>query len=221
MSRLPSTGPSLQRYLRQQARTAQRQQQSSAFNLSGTSVVAENVTEVDGTLNVVGNLNVSGPAVITGTLSLPAGIINNDALANPTMGQKVYASAQNFAPSTTLTTVLTTTITVPAGFTTADVDVIARVYAINPNTTGGSNGAGADYLNVRPSIASFDGFGLQLATGGSNGSNINVAPVATVLTGLTPGGTFNVTAKVVTMFLAWGANTDNTVILSGLISWGR
>ena len=60
MSKLPSTGPSLQRYLRQQAHTAQRQQQSSAFARSGTSVTAEGVTTVDGTQNLTGDLNVSG-----------------------------------------------------------------------------------------------------------------------------------------------------------------
>jgi len=48
MSRLPSTGPSLQRYLRQQARAAQRQQQSSAFARSGMSVSAEGIVTVAG-----------------------------------------------------------------------------------------------------------------------------------------------------------------------------
>ena len=50
MSRLPSTGPSLQRYLRQQARTALRMRNSSAFARSGTSVSAEGVVTVDGML---------------------------------------------------------------------------------------------------------------------------------------------------------------------------
>jgi len=51
---------SLTRWLRQQERKAQRQQQSSAFNLSGTSVTAEGTTTTDGTWDLTGDLNVSG-----------------------------------------------------------------------------------------------------------------------------------------------------------------
>ena len=149
MSRLPETGPSLSRWLRQQERKAQRQQNSSAFARSGTKVVAEGVTEVDGTLSVVGDLDVSGTAditgplavhgtadfdgdttiggnaAITGTLSLPAGIIDNAALAHPVV---VGSSAAEFGMSSAIalsanpaapTTLTTLSVTVPADATSA------------------------------------------------------------------------------------------------------
>lgn len=152
MGKLPETGPSLQRYLRRQARQAQRQAQSSGFARSGTSVTAEDVTQVDGTLNVAGNLNVSGPAAIggtlgvtgpatfsgttsiggnaaiTGTLSLPAGIINNAALANQVSPAVAASVTQTgWATTTSLVTKATTTVTVPAGFTSALVTALGMV----------------------------------------------------------------------------------------------
>jgi len=215
MSRLPSTGPSLQRYLRQQARTAQRQQQSSAFNLSGTSVVAEDVTEVDGTLNVVGNLNVTGPMVVGGTLSLPNGIVDNAALASPVVPQGIYAiSSTGFALSTTPVTLETVTITVPAGFTSAVVFCASRVYATNPN-------ASDDYLYVRTYIAGAYANGFPLLTAQAYGSNVNIAPYSQVLTGLTPGGTFTVSVSAYTAYYAWAANASNAADMSGNILWFR
>jgi len=217
MSRLPSTGPSLQRYLRQQARTAQRQQQSSAFNLSGTSVVAEDVTEVDGSLNVVGSLNVSGPAVITGTLSLPAGIIDNAALASPVVPQAVY-----FSDSHTLIAasaiVSTATFTVPAGFTSAIVSVAVQANGVNQNTTGGDDGLGGDtlYLDITVGAvvgaASFRVPGNFIRGGG-------VALAATVLTGLSPGGTFDIPVEARTGYFTWTLGISTVV--SGSILWLR
>ena len=226
MSRLPSTGPSLRRYLRQQARAAQRQQQSSAFNLSGTSVVAEDVTEVDGTLNVVGNLNVSGPAVITGTLSLPAGIIDNAALANPVVPQGVFGSVSNFAltarnPVTVADVIKTVTITVPAGMTSAVVSVISRVFAINSNTTGGINTFGGDYFFGQTGIAGFLDAALPKVVDGSSSSDITVSPFAKVLTGLIPGYTFTITIGACSDYLNWPAFTNNLATVSGSILWFR
>lgn len=70
MSKLPSTGPSLLRHLRQQQRQMVRVAQSSAFARSGTSVTAKDVTEVDGTMNVVGALVVDGTETVNGPLAV-------------------------------------------------------------------------------------------------------------------------------------------------------
>ena len=94
-----------------------------------------------------------------GTLSLPAGIIGNDALANPVASQSVYDTVSNFTlgasrPVTSpITVIKTVTITVPAGFTAANVSMISRVFAYNNNTTGGANGTGGDYLYGQTGIA--------------------------------------------------------------------
>ena len=233
MSRLPSTGPSLQRWLRQQERKAQRQQQSSAFARSGTSVTAEGVVTVDGELDINGPLavhgtadfdgdtTIGGNAAITGTLSLPAGIIDNAALASPVKPQSVYFSAPNFAVSTTPSAKASSTFTVPAGFTSAVVSVNSRIYAINPNTTGGWDSAGADFLYAESKIGADNGTAMPLMVAGSNYSGINFSPFSTVLTGLTGGGTFTITVVASTMYQTWAANTSNAAEVSGSILWFR
>ena len=233
MSRLPSTGPSLQRYLRQQARAAQRQQQSSAFNLSGTSVVAADVTEVDGTLNVVGDLDVSGTAnfdgnttiggnaAITGTLSLPSGIINNDALANPIQVQSIYLDARNFTLGTSWVTLAAQAIAVPAGFTKALVVVTGQVGCYNPHTTGGSDGVGGDFLLCQPYVGAVTGNALGAQFPGSNWWGNAVTSLSTVLTGLSGGGTFDVGIQAHIDYTAMPAYAANEATLSGNILWFR
>ena len=217
MSRLPSTGPSLQRWLRQQERKAQRQQQSSAFARSGTSVTAENVTEVDGTLNVVGNLDVTGTAnfdgnttiggnaAITGTLSLPSGIINNDALSSPVKPVWSHADsgASSFAVTTTMTNRATATVTVPTVYTQALIMAAGQASAVN--TT-----ASLDTLYVGVSINGTDPPGWASGQDvGSSGFGGATSSVSGVITGLTGGGTFTIAARIRSAFAGWSANASN------------
>jgi len=221
MSRLPSTGPSLQRYLRQQARAAQRQQQSSAFALSGTSVVAADVTEVDGTLNVVGNLNVSGPAVITGTLSLPAGIIDNAALTSPVVLGVVSFTDTGFAVTTSWSDAAATTITVPAGCTQLLATCNAGVYASNPNTTGGSNGTGGDFLDCRVLLNGSGSAGFAIGLSGSNGFTSSSSSGSFVFSGLTPGATLAISAQSLAGWQALGSNVVNKANINATLVWLR
>ena len=196
MGRLPSTGPSLQHYLRQQARAAQRQQQSSAFNLSGVTVTPDG-------------------------LSIP-----NDVLVSPVVPQGVFASVSNFAltarnPVTVADVISTTTITVPAGFTSAVVTVISRVFAINPNSTGGPAGTGLDYFFAQTGIAGFLDAPLPVVVTGSQSSDTAISPFTKVLTGLTPGGTFTITIGACSDYLNWYAFTNNLATVSGNILWFR
>jgi hypothetical protein len=214
MSKLPQI-QTLTSYLRDERRLAQRQQQSSAFNLSGTSVTAAGETTVDG------KLTVTGAMVVGGTLSLPAGIIDNAALASPVMPQDIFFSAFNFALSTTSTVKASATITVPAGFTSAVVSVVSRVFAYNPNTTGGIGGIGGDYLGGVSVIAGASGNDLQSVVLGSGSSGVLVSPYTDVLSGLTPGGTFVLSVKAHSGFLAWSTTTGNTAEMSGTILWFR
>jgi len=177
-------------------------------------VTAEDVTTVDGELDVTGTLNVTGNTVIGGTLSLPNGIVDNAALANPVKVQSIYNTASNFALSTLSATKVSLTITVPAGFTTAAVSVIGRVFAITPN-------ASADYLYADARIDSYVGLGLPLYVSGTGYSALNVAPFSHVLTGLTGGGTFNILVNAATSYLAWAANAQNQADLTGTIGWYR
>jgi hypothetical protein len=145
----------------------------------------------------------------------------NDLLTRVVSPATIYGSATNFALTTTLTTLKTITLTVPTGYTTAQITATGSVYAINPNTTGGSNGAGGDYLIAETHIGAYWGYGLPLTTVGLGSSNVNRAPFVVTLTGLTAGGTIDVAVKGGTSFLTWAANTLNTVELTGSVLWLR
>ena len=196
------------------------------FNVVGTENVSGNLSvsgtqTVGGNLNVTGSETVSGNLTVSGTLVLPNGSVNNDWLVNPSSPQAVYDSVQNFSLSTTLTNIRTTNVTIPAGFTKAAVQLTVRAYATNPNTTGGNNGAGGDYLYAQANVNGFNGYALPTGVSGSNGSGTNVSTFAAVLTGLTPGGTISLQCAVQTGFLSWAANSTNTVDLSASIGWYR
>lgn len=200
---------------------------------TGLSVPSPGVTQVDGSLNVVGtenvsgNLNVTGNETVSGNLTvsgalvLPNGSVNNAWLVSPVSPQAVYDSVQNFSLSTTLTNIRTTNVTIPSGFTKAAVQLTVRAYATNPNTTGGNNGSGGDYLYAQANINGFNGYALPTGVSGSNGSGTNVSTFAIVLTGLTPGATISLQCAVQTGFLSWAANANNTVDLSASIGWYR
>jgi hypothetical protein len=142
----------------------------------------------------------------------------NALLAQVVLPQKIYADATNFAITTAYTVKASTTITVPAGFTQAVVAVTARVLATNSNATGGIN-AGSDSLYCKASIAGDVGRGLPVIVLGSGSWGVNVSPFSTVLTGLTPGSTFTVTANAMAFFQPWATNTNNEAEVSGTILW--
>jgi hypothetical protein len=199
---------------------------------TGLSVPAQGVTQVDGSLNVVGTenvsgnlnvsgnetvsgtLNVTGNTVIGGTLSLPNGIINNAALANPVGSDSAFSGASSFALSVTGANIITINKTVPAGFTSAVVTVFGRVAAINST-------AAVDhlYLSVDVNGAGGNQFGVPVAAGDFNTTG---AGYSARLTGLT-GGSSNIAAHVYasTGTAAWAANAGNGADLAVTYIWFR
>lgn len=173
---------------------------------------------VGGTADFDGDTTIGGNAAITGTLSLPAGIIDNDALANPVKPSAVSFSASHTL-TTTLTSVASTTVTVPAGFTSAVVSGLGTVYMNDPNTTGGQDGLGADYVSSTFTIdgTSVGSSALGLAYG-NGGAATSLAVVSSVLTGLTPGGTFVLGIKAKTDYFTI---TGGWIMVSGTVLWFR
>lgn len=152
---------------------------------------------VTGTETVNGSLTVNGPAAITGTLSLPAGIIGNDALANPISATTSHIDTDNFALSTGANVEkVRATFIVPAGFTRA------LVYATA--TMGGNNtSASTDNMYLSCTING-SGPGWSSKTAVVNGFSGDVANAATaLLTGL--GSTFYVSGKASSGVNAWPA----------------
>jgi hypothetical protein len=227
MSKLPDANPTLTAFLVRQQRQMVRVAQTSAFARSGSAVTSEGVVTVagaqqsadfDGDL-AAGDAGTTGWALNAaraafGALFLRPGSIENDSLTSPVNPQAIYASDQNFALATTDVAVTSVTITVPAGFTSAVVSIVGRVYATNPN-------AAYDYLIAVSKISGISAANLPLLVGASGGSGITVAPNSRVLTGLTPGGTFVVEVRAYVSFANWAANAQNTAELSGVILWFR
>lgn len=119
-------------------------------DITGTTHIG-GATDIDGTLNVDAEMSVGGDATfsgamrIEGTLSLPAGIIDNEALANPLRYASAFGNSDTFAvPSSGETSQAIFTVEVPEGFTKASF--IAEGAAGIYNTSGVPNYA---YLRVR------------------------------------------------------------------------
>jgi len=215
MSKLPTLRPSLLDYLTEQKRNALRQASSSAFALSGTSVTAEGVVTVDG------ELDVTGAMVVGGTLSLPAGIIDNAALTSPVVLGVVSLTNTGFAVTTSWSDAAATTITVPPGCTQLLATCSAEVYAINPNTTGGSNGTGGDFLDVRVLLNGSGSAGFAIGLSGSNGFTSSSSSGSFVFSGLTPGATLAISAQSLAGWQALGSNVVNKANINATLVWLR
>ena len=88
-------------------------------------------THIGGTLDVDADATFGGAMAVTGTLSLPAGIIDNDALAHPLTQDSDWGTTSNFPITSTWTERASATIVVPAGFTRMQFYAIASVQARN------------------------------------------------------------------------------------------
>ena len=176
---------------------------------------------VGGTADFSGDTSIGGNAAITGTLSLPAGIIGNDALTSPLASTSIYATTDTYVVTTTETTRASVTVTVPAGFTAAVVSVMARVDGRNSNTTGGWDAAGGDLLHTRAWIGGVPGIDMDLSVLGSGDHAVSVMPFSQPLPGLTPGDTFVLAAKVWSEYQNWAAHAKNIAEISGTVTWYR
>ena len=163
-----------------------------------------------------GTLKVTGDATldVDGNLTLRPGIIETDALAAPIAAGYAYLTASNFALSVAGANVIDSTVTVPEGFTSAVVTMTGRVFAYNST-------AAARYLYAQVKVNGLSGNALPVhaaAAGSADDSAIASSPFSTVLTGLTPGGTFPLQLFAKTT-AAWAADVANTAELTGSIIW--
>lgn len=169
----------------------------------GSATFAGNL-DVKGTATFEGATTIGGNAAITGTLSLPAGIIGNDALTNPIFPVATHAGANNFGLATGANQqVISTTIIVPTGYSQALVFATATMHAYNNGVTDDA------YLAVQingPGV----GASSQTSVQASQGTTIP-ATGTTLLSGL--GGSFKVTASASSGSHAWAASTINFVNL--------
>jgi len=188
---------------------------------SGMSVTAEDEVTVDGDFVVDGTLNVTGAAVIGGTLSLPAGIINNDALAQPVVPDAANVDTSGFSLTAAFAEKLGVDIVVPAGCSRALFNVAVWMQAYNANTTGGSDGTGSDYIYVYAKIGGTAGRYNADGVSGNGGTKTTSAGLALSASGLTPGGTVRLGAWGSSQYTTMAVSAYNQATLTASIIWLR
>lgn len=156
----------------------------------------------------MGVVPVSGGFNVTGTLGLPSGIITNDALAAPVVISQAGISQNNFATTTTATVYATATVTVPAGYSKADVQCMVVAGAANST-------AALDYIYVAASINGIAGAETPQTAVASGGYASAGANGTRTLTGLN-GGTITVGCQVRTGTV-WAASTSNIANMNATV----
>jgi hypothetical protein len=179
----------------------------------------------DGDLDA-GNVGTTGWAMNATRAALPElllrpGSIGNEALTNPVRGDSAYTAAYGFGVTTTGTTPLASqSWLTPKGFTTADILIMGRVFAINST-------AGLDYLNARSRVyvpsTGAEGYGnaMPLAVSASGGSGLNQSPISIKVEGLTDGQEIRLEIQAWTSFANWAADGNNIADVAGQIIWTR
>jgi len=154
-------------------------------------------------------------------LTLRGGIIGNEALSNPVRGDSAYTAASGFALTTTGATPLASqSWLTPAGFTTADILIVGRVFAYNST-------AGLDYLQARSRVyvpstgAQGYGIAMPVAVTGGSGSGKNDSPISIKVENLAAGQEIRLEVQGWTSFAGWAANGGNMADVSGQIIWTR
>lgn len=152
-----------------------------------------------------------GAVAIEGTLSLPAGIIDNDALANPVRPERALENSSGpYTLGTTETTVVSLEKSFPPGFTKCLVLARGDVEIENPFGAGGPTGTfGARVYIEHPDWGSSWGARRrQHLDGGYRGASF---PGHEVVVEGTPGSTITVRLVVVTGTV-WGASDGGATI---------
>jgi hypothetical protein len=163
--------------------------------------------EVNGDSTINGPLEVNGDSVfngelsINGPLNLQPGSIENDALTDPVQFGQSSTIDTNFALAFADVEFAAGSIAIPAGYTRAQVTVIAVGGAINPNPTD-------DFLYAKAiinGVASRQIFGYVAA---NNGSVEVMTAKVSFLTGLS-GGSITVGMMLSTQTGSWAAQATN------------
>jgi len=117
---------------------------SAGIRLSETLMTITRNLRVEGTFtstgaaNIGGTMNVTGDAVFSGDLAVPNGSITNAALQSPVSFDTISGGNTSLSISTVEQTVVTLTLTVPAGYSRAFVSGQGYMGIVNPSGTAGS-----------------------------------------------------------------------------------
>jgi len=150
---------------------------------------------------------------VTGTLGLPSGIIPTDALSDPLVISTAGVSQNNFAVSTAGDVFATATVTIPAGYSRADIQCSVVAGAINDT-------ANPDYLYVASSINAVGG--TETPQAAASGGGYCAAPANGIrsLTGLS-GGTITVGCSIRAGSAGWSMNASNFANMTAVVFFRR
>ena len=200
MTRLPEPTKYLSKKLAAFEERLRRLENKSPFSGTGMSVPADGTTQVDGRLVVQSgeaqsgdyasgsagwHLGSDGTAEFTDIVILGVSV-GDDAPVEIGVA-RLYAEA--FSLATSYAQKASTSLTVPAGCTRLLAILNGTMYAVNQNTTGGSDTNGGDAIYVRATIQSNNTGGSPHGLTGWNGFTTATSNDTFQLTGLTPGGT--------------------------------
>ena len=237
----PNLPRDLIEHLRKLQARLERAERRDPFANTGLSVPSPGEVDMTGLLRVLGELVVSGFAVIDAT----GGIQSSNYVADvagwrldgftpefntPTKGigtvketiQTLRVSASNFALTTTFATLATMNAVVPTGFTGLNARLDTQLYDVNPNTTGGTGAIGGDYIYVR---ALLGGASTSTATPtpilGSNGLATTMSGAVFDLAGLTDGQVIPLAVQGRSGYASIAAYSGNYVSLTAVLTWTR
>lgn len=126
-------------------------------------------------------------------------------ISNVTNGHALATTDADYSAST---------ITVPSGFTQALVSIVVSAAAVNPNPS-------FDYMYLSAVIDGVKSREVFGAAGASGGSATVATAKTSLLTGLTPGATFDVSARSHAQGAAWAAGAANRILCEGSVIFLR
>ena len=213
-SQFPSED-ALVRRIKDLERTVQQLAAANPLGAAGIRAVDGGIV-VEGSETVNGPLTINGPATITGTLSLPAGIIGNDALQAPVYPAVYHADIQNISITNGPNVeILGADVAVPAGYTQALVSLTITMNMTNNSASTDLADVGANINGSSPGWAT-----VASATVGQAISLSNT--VVALVNGLTGGGTFRLTGKASSGANTWpAAGSSNVMNLNATVQFLR
>lgn len=220
MSRLPDPTPGLIARIKRLEESVKRLTSASPFYGTGIHPTGAGGMEsdaFDGNLGA-GDAGTTGwafndQAVAVGELILRPGSIGNEALTNPVIPQSVWkGTTANFGLSVPWSTLVTETLTVPAGVSSAQIIGFVRLVANNTTAT-------KDYLYSDFAIGDKSCGGFATPVDPSD-PGTSFCSFARTMTGLTPGGTIVLEALGSTAAGTW-ASTNNVCQIAASVTWYR
>lgn len=226
MARLPKGAPTLRDVLREQRRLQRQQGTASSFSRSGMNVAGEGLVasdDFDGDLDSrdagTKGWAMNGSVAAFGDVLFRPHSIGNDSLATPFLPQVVWQEASNFSVTVAWKTLISTSVTVPDGFTQMSVSAFGRVSAFNSYAS--ADNTDVDYLYAVVKVGDQgSGFYPQVATP-NGGSATNLAQRIALIGGLSAGDKVPITLTTSVDFHTWAQNSSNVAQMGADIKWLR